>query len=133
MQITFMKRLKHLVSLLIQNWSVNKKISHYLNIDNNFSYSKAKFKVGDEVLIKTRQIRRINTVDGFFKHGIILEVVLSPKLRGDSVDEWYYRVEYDPLEGRSLGNHKYTDYFNETELDLSIQEKRDRRLKELGI
>jgi len=104
-----------------------------LSIEVNLKYSKAKFRVGDEVLIKTRQIRRINTVDGFFKHGIILEVVLSPKLRGDSVDEWYYRVEYDPLEGRSLGNHKYTDYFNETELDYTLQKKREDKLNELGI
>lgn len=132
MQITFMKRLKHLVSLLIQNWSVNKKISHYLNIDNNFSYSKAKFKVGDEVLIKS------SDPNGFrlgpkFKSGIILEVTLSPKLRGDSDDEFYYRVEYNPLEGRSIGNHKYTEYFNETMLDYPLWKKRDNKLKELGI
>jgi hypothetical protein len=67
------------------------------------------------------------------KRGIILEVVLSPKLRGDSVDEWYYRVQYDPLEGRSLGKHKYTDYFNEIELDYTLQTKRDNKLRELGI
>ena len=132
MQITFMKRLKHLVSLLIQNWSVNKKISHYLNIDNNFSYSKAKFKVGDEVLIKS------SDPNGFrlgpkFKRGIILEVTLSPKLRGDCEDEFYYRVEYNPLEGRSSGNHKYTEYFNETMLDYPLWKKREDRLNELGI
>jgi hypothetical protein len=105
------------------------KIWRLSSIEVSFKYSKAKFKVGDEVLIKTR----INTVDGFFKHGIILEVVLSPKLRGDSVDEWYYRVEYDPLEGRSSENHKYTDYFNESELDYTLQTKRDNKLRELGI
>ncbi len=132
MQITFMKKLKHLVSLLIQNWSVNKKISHYLNTENNFSYSKAKFKVGDEVLIKS------SDPNGFrlgpkFKKGIILEVGLSPKLRGDSDDEFYYRVEYNPLEGRSIGNHKYTEYFNETMLGYPLWKKREDKLKELGI
>ena len=91
-----------------------------------------KFKVGDEVLIKS------SDPNGFrlgpkFKRGIILEVTLSPKLRGDSEDEFYYRVQYNPLEGRSLGKHKYTDYFNETELDYSLQTKRDNKLKELGI
>jgi hypothetical protein len=104
----------------------------YLNIDNNFSYSKAKFKVGDEVLIKS------SDPNGFrlgpkFKRVIILEVGLSPKLRGDSEDEFYYIVEYNPLEGRSMGNHKYTEYFNETMLDYPLWEKRDDRLKELGI
>lgn len=68
-----------------------------------------------------------------FKSGIILEVGLSPKLRGSSLSEFYYEVQYNPLEGRSLGDHKYTEYFNETELDYSLQTKRDNKLKELGI
>jgi hypothetical protein len=126
-----------MVSLLIQNWSVNKKISHYLNIDNNFSYSKAKFKVGDEVLIKS------SDPNGFrlgpkFKKGIILEVGLSPKLRGDSEDEFYYKVQYNPLEHLNdlyhfLQDHKYTEYINENMLDYPLWKKREDKLKELGI
>ncbi len=105
---------------------------HYLNIEASLKYSKAKFKVGDEVLIKS------SDPNGFrlgpkFKRGIILEVGLSPKLRGDSDDEFYYRVEYNPLEGRSIGNHKYTEYFNETMLDYPLWKKREDKLKELGI
>jgi hypothetical protein len=102
------------------------------SIEVSSRYSKAKFKIGDEVLIKSRD------PNGFrlgpkFKHGIILEVTLSPKLRGDSIDEFYYRVQYNPLDGRSLGNHKYTEYFNETMLDYPLWKKRDDKLKELGI
>jgi hypothetical protein len=102
------------------------------NIEVSSRYSKAKFKIGDEVLIKSRD------PNGFrlgpkLKHGIILEVNLSPKLRGDSIDEFYYRVQYNPLEGRSLGKHKYTDYFNETMLDYPLWKKREDKLKELGI
>jgi hypothetical protein len=110
----------------------NPKTWRLSSIEVSFSYSKAKFKVGDEVLIKS------SDPNGFrlgpkFKRGIILEVTLSPKLRGDSEDEFYYRVEYNPLEGRSLGNHKYTEYFNETMLDYPLWKKREDKLKELGI
>ncbi len=127
-----MKRFKHLVSNLTQKLKQNLKIWQLSNTENNFSCSKAKFKIGDEVLIKS------SDPNGFrlgpkFKSGIILEVTLSPKLRGDSEDEFYYRVEYNPLEGRSSGNHKYTEYFNETMLDYPLWKKREDKLKELGI
>jgi hypothetical protein len=127
-----MKRLKHLVSSLTRKLKQNVKTWRLSSIEVSFSYSKAKFKVGDEVLIKS------SDPNGFrlgpkFKRGIILEVGLSPKLRGDSEDEFYYIVEYNPLEGRSIGNHKYTEYFNETMLDYPLWKKRDDRLKELGI
>ncbi len=132
MQITFMKRLKHLVSFLTRKLKQNLKIWRLSSIEVSFKYSKAKFKVGDEVLIKSSDLNGFR-LGPKFKRGIILEVGLSPKLRGDSEDEFYYIVEYNPLEGRSIGNHKYTEYFNETMLDYPLWKKRDDRLKELGI
>lgn len=65
--------------------------------------------------------------------GIILEVHTMPKLRGESPDEFKYLVEYNPLEGRSLGKHSYTRYFTEDKLDYSLQKKREDKLKKLGI
>ena len=65
--------------------------------------------------------------------GVILEVHTMPKLRGDSPNEFQYLVEYNPLEGRSLGNHRYKRYFTEDKLDYSLQKKRDDKLKKLGI
>ena len=119
----FFKKINNLVISLF---------GYELKAEIKINYSKAKFKVGDEVLIKSRD------PNGFrlgpkLKHGIILEVNFLPKLRGDSVDEWYYRVEYNPLEGRSLSNHKYISCYKEIELDYSLQTKRDNKLKELGI
>lgn len=65
--------------------------------------------------------------------GVILDVKTMPKLRGDSIDEFQYLVEYNPLEGRSVGNHRYKRYFAEEKLDYSLQKKREDKLKELGI
>lgn len=65
--------------------------------------------------------------------GVILEVNTMPKLRGDSIDEFQYLVEYNPLEGRSTGNHRYKRYFAEDKLEYSLQKKREDKLKELGI
>ncbi len=132
MQITFMKKFKHMVLNLIQRLKLKLKIWRLSSIEVSFKYSKAKFKVGDEVLIKSRD------PNGFrlgpkFKRGIILEVGLSPKLRGDSEFEFYYKVQYNPLDGRSLGDHKYTEYINENMLDYPLWKKRDDKLKELGI
>jgi len=103
-----------------------------LKVEMKMKYSKAKFKVGDEVLIKSRDPNGFR-LDPNSKQGIILYVGLAPKLRADSEDEFYYQVEYNPLECRSLGNHKHTSYYKETDLDYSLQKKRDDKLKELGI
>ncbi len=65
--------------------------------------------------------------------GVILEVHTVPKLRGDSIDEFQYLVEYNPLEGRSMGNHRYKRYFTEDKLNYSLQKKREDKLKKLGI
>ena len=100
-----------------------------LSIEVNSNYSKARFKVGDEVLITSRK----NLVQGGSIEGVVLEVVLVGKLRGDSIDEWLYQVQYNPVEGRSIGNHKHVNYFNESELDFTLQRKREEKLKELGI
>ena len=65
--------------------------------------------------------------------GVILEVNTMPKLRGDSIDEFQYLVEYNPLEGRSTGNHRYKRYFTEDKLEYSLRKKREDKLKQLGI
>jgi hypothetical protein len=127
-----MKRLRRLVSSLIQRLKQRPKIWRLSSIEVSFSYSKAKFKVGDEVLIKSRDLNGFR-LGPKFKKGIILEVGLSPKLRGDSEDEFYYKVQYNPLEGRSLGDHKYTEYINENMLDYPLWKKREDKLKKLGI
>lgn len=77
--------------------------------------SNAKFKVGDEVLIKNN-----NEV------GFVLEVHIIPKLRGNSLDEFQYLVRLPYKYNKSY-------YFNETTLDYSLQKKRNDKLKKIGI
>ena len=76
---------------------------------------------------------RKNLLQGGPIQGVVLEVVRVGKLRGNSIDEWLYQVQYNPVEGRSIGNHKHINYFNESELDFTLQRKREDKLKELGI
>jgi hypothetical protein len=116
-QTTFMKRFKLMISNLIQRLRQKVKIWQSLSIEANLKHSKAKFKVGDEVLIKNN-----NEV------GVVLEVHIKPKLRGDSLDEFQYLVQLPYKYNKNLLN-----YFNEITLDYSLQKKRDDRLKELGI
>ena len=94
----------------------NLKIWRLSNTENNLKLSKAKFEVGDEVLIKNND----NEV------GFILEVNIIPKLRGDSLDEFQYLVRLPYKYNKSY-------YFNEITLDCSLQKKRNDKLKELGI
>ena len=91
-----------------------------LNIETSSEYSKVKFKVGDVVtIISDREI-----YNG--KVGVILDII------DDSVNKIeVYRVEVNVDDDKWGYNH--IQYFKENQLDLSIQEKRDRRLKELGI
>lgn len=91
-----------------------------LNTEVSLEYSKAKFKVGDGVtIISDREI-----YNG--KVGVILDII------DDSVNKIeIYQVEVN-VDGDKWG-YNHIQYFEENELDLSIQEKRDRRLKELGI
>jgi len=103
-----------------------------LKSEMKISYTKAKFKVGDEVLIESPHAL-VPEVRESGIPGVILEVNTMPKLRGESPDEFQYLVEYNPLEGRSLGNHRYKRYFTEDKLDYSLQKKRDDKLKQLGI
>lgn len=102
-----------------------------LSIEVNSKYSKARFKVGDEVLITSSK----NLIQG--KEGVVLEAVYvgngTSFTKTDSIDEWLYQVQYNPVEGRSIGNHKHIHYFNESELDFTLQRKREDKLKELGI
>jgi hypothetical protein len=53
--------------------------------------------------------------------GIVLEVAYH------SIDGWVYQVDI------VIDNFSHIQYFGEQELDYTLQEKRDRRLKELGI
>ena len=53
--------------------------------------------------------------------GVVLEVAHH------SIDGWVYQVEI------VIDNFSHIQYFGEQELDYTLQEKRDRRLKELGI
>ena len=91
-----------------------------LNTEVSLEYSKDKFKVGDGVtIISDREI-----YNG--KVGVILDII------DDSVNKIeIYQVEVN-VDGNKWG-YNHIQYFKENELDLSIQEKRDRRLKELGI
>lgn len=115
-----MKKLKHMVSSLIQRLRLKLKTLPSLNTEASLEYSKVKFKVGDVVtIISDREI-----YNG--KVGVILDII------DDSVNKIeVYQVEVN-VDGDKWG-YNHIQYFNETELDLSIQEKRDRRLKELGI
>ena len=91
-----------------------------LSIETSSEYSKVKLKVGDSVTI----ISERELYNG--KGGVILEIV------DDFVNKIeIYQVEVN-VDGDEWG-YNHIQYFNETELDLSIHEKRDRRLKELGI
>ena len=85
-----------------------------LSIEVNSKYSKAKFKVGDEV--------KVSYSPGYGgMGGVVLEVAHH------SIDGWVYQVEI------VIDNFSHIQYFGEQELDYTLQEKRDRRLKELGI
>lgn len=120
MQIIFMKKLKLMVSFLTRKLKQKEKIWQSLSTEKSSEYSKVKLKVGDSVTI----ISERELYNG--KEGVILEIV------DDFVNKIeVYRVEVN-VDGDKWG-YNHIQYFNETELDLSIQEKRDRRLKELGI
>jgi len=86
-----------------------------------------KFKVGDDVsvhsVVATGQfssspwsLPRYNGMQG-----VVLEVT------NHSIDGWVYQVSID-IEG-----FEHIQYFGETELDYTLQRKREDKLKELGI
>ena len=58
-----------------------------------------------------------------------MDISALPKLRGDSIDEWFYQVEYDS----GSGGHKHINYFKESELDWTLRKKREDKLKQIGI
>jgi hypothetical protein len=89
-----------------------------------------KFKVGDDVsvhsVVATGQfssspwsLPRYNGMQG-----VVLEVA------NHSIDGWVYQVSID-IEG--FEHIQYFEYFGETELDYTLQRKREDKLKELGI
>jgi hypothetical protein len=104
-----------------------------LSIEANLKYSKAKFKVGDEVKVSTYSLHLIYqwSDKGYAgMEGSVLEVA------NHSIDGWVYQVSID-IEG-----FEHIQYFGEDELNgaervivsqLQLQRKRDDRLKELGI
>jgi hypothetical protein len=88
-----------------------------LSIEANLKYSKAKFKVGDEVKVSSS-----SWTPGYAgMEGSVLEVAQH------SIDGWVYQVSID-IEG-----FEHIQYFGEQELGYTLQRKRDDRLKELGI
>jgi len=99
-----------------------------LSIEANLKYSKAKFKVGDEVKVSSSSWTpgyNAQTTYQYLLHagmeGSVLEVAQH------SIDGWVYQVSID-IEG-----FEHIQYFGEDELDYTLQRKRDDRLKELGI
>jgi hypothetical protein len=87
-----------------------------LSIEVNSKYSKAKFKAGDDIKVSSSILSRYSGMEG-----IVLEVAYH------SIDGWVYQVDI------VIDNFSHIQYFGEQELDYTLQEKRDRRLKELGI
>ena len=87
-----------------------------LSIESNLKYSKAKFKAGDDIKVSSSILSRYSGMEG-----IVLEVAHH------SIDGWVYQVDI------VIDNFSHIQYFGEQELDYTLQEKRDRRLKELGI
>jgi hypothetical protein len=73
-----------------------------------------KFKVGDELKINIE----------FYKNreGVVLGI------SEHFIDIWIYQVEIKMDDG-----YNHIQYFNENELDYTLQKKRNDRLKELGI
>ena len=59
--------------------------------------------------------------------GVVLEVTYHRMEKLTILDGWVYQVEI------IIDNFSHIQYFGEQELDYTLQEKRDRRLKELGI
>jgi len=88
-----------------------------------------KFDVGDEVSIAfdgAGQILKSSSVLGrsdIVMTGKVLEVAYH------SIDRWVYQVEYFP----DPDSYSHIQYFGEEELDHTIQNKRNERLKELGL
>ena len=94
-----------------------------LSIEVNSKYSKAKFKVGDD--IKVTSSSWTSRYSGM--EGVVLEVTYHDIKKTTILDGWVYQVEI------IIDNFSHIQYFGEQELDYTLQEKRDRRLKELGI
>ena len=59
--------------------------------------------------------------------GVVLEVAHHSIKKTTILDGWVYQVEI------LIDDFSHIQYFGEQELDYTLQEKRDRRLKELGI
>lgn len=121
---TFMKRFKRMVSNSIQRLKQRLKTLPSLSIEANLKYSKAKFKVGDEVKVSTSSLDLIyQWSDKRYAgmEGVVLEVAQH------SIDGWVYQVSID------MDGFEHIQYFGEDELDYTLQRKRDDRLKELGI
>jgi hypothetical protein len=113
-----------MVSNLIQRLKQKLKTLPSLSIEANLKYSKAKFKVGDEVKVSTYSrllIYQWSDKGYAGMEGSVLEVA------NHSIDGWVYQVSID-MEG-----FEHIQYFGEDELDYTLQRKRDDRLKELGI
>ena len=98
-------------------WTLYIMIKSFFQKRKEKSHKIPRFKVGDEVLIKN-----------YNREGIILEITSL-----DTIDWYYYQVEYYPTKGHEKEGFSHIHYFFEKELDIPLREKRDRRLKELGI
>ena len=59
--------------------------------------------------------------------GVVLEVTHHSLKNVQVHNGWVYQVEI------LIDDFSHIQYFGEQELDYTLQEKRDRRLKELGI
>ena len=74
-----------------------------------------RFKVGDEVSINSESYKN--------KEGVILDIIAP-----DLIDKFLYQVEIKMDDG-----YNHIQYLDQSEVDYTLQKKRNDKLKELGI
>ena len=122
MQITFMKKLKHLVLTLIQRLKPKQKISQSLNTDNNLKFSK-----GDRVKFKFVLDFDDDIKLDFYHIGFIIDInerYVIPSIESS------YKVEYRV---RTNDENSYIDNWVEHKDVMlhTLEDEREEKLNQL--
>ena len=121
MQITFMKKLKHLVLTLIQRLKPKQKTSQSLNTDNNLKFSK-----GDRVKVKF--VLEIDDIKLDFYHiGFIIDInerYIIPSIKSS------YKLEYRV---RTKDKNSYINNWVEHKdvMLYTLQDEREEKLNQI--